>query len=74
MLCEFIHISQVSFDLFCVISIYDTDTKYIVTHLKIEHRVIQMFSELLNNNSHDSKCSVGHLIRVYPNNHVEIPR
>ena len=38
----------------------------------IEHRVIQMISGYEITHSHDSKCSVGDLIRVYPDNHVEI--
>ena len=39
----------------------------------IEHRVIQMISGYEITHSHDSKCSVGDLIRVYPDNDVEIP-
>ena len=39
----------------------------------IEHRVIQMISGYEITHSHDSKCSVGDLIRLYPDNHVEIP-
>ena len=38
----------------------------------IEHSMIQMISVYQITHSHDSKCSVGDLIPVYPDNHVEI--
>ena len=40
----------------------------------IEHRMIKMISGYQITHSHDSECSVGVLIHVYTDNHVEIQR